>query len=132
MDERLFARLDSHVRQGRLILFTGAGFSLAASNAEGQRLPTVSDLTHELWSVAFPGEPYEESLLQDVYEAALLQAKRATVDLLRSRLTVDPGSLPAFYRTWFSLPWHRIYTVNVDDLAEAANRAFDLPRRLEP
>jgi hypothetical protein len=132
VDDRLFARLESHVGQGRLILFTGAGFSLGASNGQGQRLPTVSDLTRELWEVAFPGEPYEESSLQDLYEAALVQAKRATVDLLRSRLTVDPGSLSPYYRAWFSLPWHRIYTVNIDDLADAANRAFDLPRSLEP
>jgi hypothetical protein len=51
--------------------------------------------------------------------------------LLRDRLTVDPKSLDDSYETWFSFPWYRIYTVNIDTLPSAAARAFDLPRDLE-
>jgi hypothetical protein len=51
---------------------------------------------------------------------------------MHDRLTVDPRTLPNEYRLWFSFPWHRIYTLNVDTLAEAAERAVDLPRRLRP
>jgi hypothetical protein len=50
--------------------------------------------------------------------------------LLNDRLSVDPNSLPDTYRLWFSYPWYRIYTVNIDDLAEAAKSAFELPRQL--
>lgn len=33
-------------------------------------------------------------------------------------------------RAWFSAPWRRIYTLNVDDLEAAVARQFVLPRRL--
>jgi tetratricopeptide (TPR) repeat protein len=38
--------------------------------------------------------------------------------------------LDDIHRLWFSYPWYRVYTVNVDTLAAAAQRAFDLPREL--
>lgn len=132
MDDRVSQRLASQVAQGRLILFTGAGFSMDAASTDGRQLPGVAELTTELWEVAFPGEEYDESSLQDVYEAALMQRRNDTVSLVRERLSVDPNTLPDHYRQWLSLPWHAIYTLNVDDLAEAADRAFDLPRPLVP
>lgn len=128
MNQAQFQRLESFVSQGRVNLFTGAGFSLGASSkATKEALPSVAGLTEALWEVAFPGEPYDGSGLQDVFEAGLLQARRGVVDLLNERLTVDPESLPEYYRRWFSLPWNRVYTLNVDDLANAASRRFDLP-----
>jgi hypothetical protein len=66
-----------------------------------------------------------------VYEAALSQARKSTIGLVTSRLTVDPESLPQSYELWFSFPWYRIYTVNIDSLATAAERAFNLPRELD-
>jgi hypothetical protein len=95
------------------------------------QLPGVGELTRALWELAFPGEDYDESTLQDVYEAGLMQRRNDVVELLRS-LAVDPNGLPDHYRLWFSLPWHAVYTLNVDDLAEAADRAFDLPRSILP
>jgi SIR2-like domain len=103
---------------------------MGAKDRGGGPLPSVGGLGDELWKIAFGDEPRDDSTLQDVYEAALRQARNATVDLLRARLTVDPGSLDELYRLWFSYPWYRIYTVNVDTLAAAAEHAFDLPREL--
>jgi hypothetical protein len=45
-------------------------------------------------------------------------------------LRFDPESLVDWYRALLGLPWARWYTLNVDDLALAASRAFDLPRRI--
>lgn len=131
MNEQVRRRLESFIAQGRVILFTGSGFSLGAQNHAGSRLPTTAELAKELWKVAFPGDPYEDSDIQDVFEASASQAKTKTAELLTSRLSVDAGSLPDYYTRWFSFPWHRIYTVNIDDLADAVDRTVDLPRRLE-
>jgi hypothetical protein len=132
VEDQAFQRLASQVSQGRAILFTGAGFSLDALSRAGDPLPSVGALTRELWTVAFPGEEYDGSVLQDTFDAALMQARRATIELLQRRLAVDPRAIPAYYERWFAMPWYRIYTLNVDDLPDAANIAFDLPRPLRP
>ncbi len=116
MRENLLPRLASQIKQARVILFTGAGFSLDAQSRSGEKLPSAAQLTSELWSLAFPNESHDGSGLQDTYEAALSQAARATADLLRERLTVDPATLAADYELWFSMPWYRVYTLNIDDL----------------
>lgn len=125
-------KLASFIRQGRVILFTGAGFSLDAKTTGGDPVPSPQRLAEALWEIAFPGVEFDGSSLGDVYEAARMQAGRKTRAKMRELLTVDPGSLPDCYRLWFSFPWHRVYTVNVDDLDEAAGQAFDLPRPLHP
>jgi hypothetical protein len=132
VDRDLQRYLGNQVRTARAILFTGAGFSLGAEDREGRRLPTARQLTEALWSVAFPDELYDGSALGDVFDASVLQSRNGTEALLRERLTVDPERLPPDYQIWFSFPWYRIYTLNFDTLAEAANRAFDLPRELVP
>ena len=86
-----------------------------------------------LWPIAFPGvSEDEESSLADVYECALSQSPRRLREVLEACLRVDHSTLPAFYATWFSVPWARAYTLNIDDLAVAAERSFGLPRRVRP
>jgi hypothetical protein len=131
MDPRLNQRLASQLGSGRMILFTGAGFSLEAKNRQGLPLPGVGAITEALWTIAFGDTEMDGSQLDDVFDAALMQRRNDTIDFLRSRLTVDPGTLPAEYQTWYSFPWYRIYTLNIDDVGDAAARAFDLPRRLQ-
>ena len=45
-------------------------------------------------------------------------------------LKIGDAPLPDSFRAWFSAPWRRIYTLNVDDLAVAVARQFALPRPL--
>lgn len=52
--------------------------------------------------------------------------------MLKRNFSIDPARLPGWYRLYFGAPWRRIFTVNVDDLENAAARAFDLPRRPAP
>lgn len=113
-----------------MILFTGAGFSRDARTKSGRQIPTPQELAEALWEIAFPQAKFEGSSLADVYEAARIQASNATQSKMRELLTVDPGSLSDSYRLWFSFPWHRVYTLNVDDLDEAVGREYDLPRPL--
>ena len=129
--ERTFIpHLKTQFRLGIPVLLTGAGFSLGASNHEGQALPSYKDLRAELWNLCFPGEEFDGSSLQHLYDHAVRRKSRETEALLRKLLTVNPETLPSWYRDIFSLPWLRCYTLNVDDLTTAADAAFSLPRRL--
>jgi len=131
MDADLKRRLAGQLSRGELILFTGAGFSLGALNAEGQAIPGAPELRDALWRLAFPSEPLDDATqLGEVFQCAVHAARNATRDLLRARLTADPARLPAAYRAWFSMPWHRVYTLNLDDVADAAGRQWKLPRRV--
>jgi hypothetical protein len=123
--------LKGQFERGLPVLFTGAGFSLAARNISGQPMPTVEALKSDLWNLCFPGEVFDSSTgLQDLYEHALIRHSRGLAELMISRLTVDANSLPTWYERVFSMPWARAYTLNVDDLAAAIARKFDLPRTI--
>lgn len=131
MDARLMQRFGNQIARGDVILLTGAGFSRAASSEDGTLLPGVADLTQELWSIAFANEAYDGSGLDDVYAAAVQQKRTDTIKLMKRRLTVDPRSLPDEYGMWFSFPWYRVYTLNIDDLDTAVGRRIELPRQIE-
>ena len=124
--------LGEQFKHGRLILFAGAGYSLAAYDLRGKRLPTGGKLAEELWELAYPGDPYDQSsTLQDLFEVSRQKSTRQLSDYLLKRLTVDPSKIPAFYKDWLTLPWRRIYTLNVDDLFQASADVFKLPRELD-
>lgn len=131
MDTFLFQRLSNQMARGEVILFTGAGFSLSAKSAGDELLPGVWKLRELLWSIAFPGEPLDdESRLSDIYEVARNVAGTRVGEALKEKLTVSSWTLPDSYRIWYSMPWYRAYTLNVDDLDESAQIAFELPRRI--
>jgi tetratricopeptide (TPR) repeat protein len=116
------------LERGELSLFTGAGFSRAALATDGQPLPGRRELLSILWPIGFPGEDLDESsTLGDVFECAVQQSPRRVETELKRCLTVDAAALPDFYQTWFSMPWRRIYTLNIDDLDEAVGRQAKLP-----
>lgn len=133
MDEKVQKIFIPHLRgqfeRGLPVLLTGAGFSLGAKNSQGIPLPSVRELKQKIWNLCFPGEVFEDSTtLQDLYETGLRRHRNALADLLTKDLTVDSGSLPKWYQRIFSLPWVRCYTLNIDDLALAVSRRFELPR----
>jgi hypothetical protein len=123
--------LRGELARGRPVLLTGAGFSCDARDLDGRPVPTGREMADELWPLCFPGEPRDEaSTLQDLYQAALHRCPDDLARLLERRLSIDAATLPAHYRTWFSMPWRRVYTLNVDDVERAAARRFELPRRI--
>jgi hypothetical protein len=132
MDDRARAYLAEAMRSGRLTLFTGAGFSCDARALDGRPIPSGKELADELWQLCFPGEERDESALQDLFQHALATCPRQLDELLRRRLTTGDAPLPEHYQLWFSLPWRRVYTVNVDELEIAAAQRFPLPRRPQP
>jgi hypothetical protein len=127
------AYLARQISQGRVVLLTGAGFSLDARSVSGQQIPSVNTLRTRLAEIAFPGEALDDrSSLQDVYYVAASHAGTKTRDLLNALLRVDINGVPEHYRTWFSIPWYRHYTLNIDDLDEVVGRAYQLPRPIKP
>src|SRR5438270_459018 len=110
------------------MLFTGAGFSADARDCAGRSIPTGKELRDELWSLCFPDEEPDDSVLSDLFFHALSRCRDDLRVLLLDRLSVDPDSLPAYYRTWLALPWRRAYTLNIDDLERAIASRFELPR----
>ncbi len=125
------ARLRSQTSKGDLILFTGTGFSAGAMDHNGIPIPSVIEMKRELWQLCYPGEEFDaSSSLGDLYGAALQRGKADLIRMLQARLTVDPDSLPEYYRSFFNFPWFRCYTLNVDDLDCAVARRFTLERPL--
>jgi hypothetical protein len=51
----------------------------------------------------------------------------AVKKLFEESLQADRTTLPETYRSWFSAPWKRIYTLNVDDVDEVAQTRFNVP-----
>lgn len=127
------AALDDLARvigSGESMLFTGAGFSSGARDLDGRPLPDSEQMIRELWALVFDTGAPDDSSLPDLYDAALLHAPERLSSYVAARLRVGDHELPRHYATWFSAPWRRIYTLNVDDLERAVARQFPLPRRL--
>jgi hypothetical protein len=117
--------------QGDMVLFTGAGFSLAAKNQGGESVPSVSQLRAMLTGLVYPGsEPDDEDSLQHLFGLAQSRAGNRLRDLVRTQFTVDRAHLPEMYVRVLSAAWHRIYTVNVDDLELAVASSHTLPRAI--
>lgn len=131
MESNDLARLRSQMSRAELVLFTGAGFSLGAKSRSGSLVPSASDLKEEIWKLCYPSDPFDPSAsLGDLYAAGLRRHRSNLVRLLETRLSVDPDSLPDYYRSYFDTPWLRCYTLNVDDLDSAVSMRFALRRPL--
>ena len=130
--QHILPRLRSQFERGEPVLFTGAGFSIKAHSSTGELLPTSSELTREFWQLAFPDMAIEEGTrLGDAYYAALQRNRSSLAGLIAKRFSVDSESLPDFYRRWFSMPWSRCYTLNIDDVEIAASMRYGLGQSIQ-
>ncbi len=111
------ASLRREIAGGKVVLFTGAGFSVHAGAAGGGAVPLGDELADELWRLCFKRGQRDGSSLADLFEHARLCAPVKLARLLQRRLRVDPDAVPGIYHLWFLMPWRRVYTLNVDDLA---------------
>jgi hypothetical protein len=118
------------IRTGEAMLFTGAGFSAEALCRAGEPLPDGARMAADLWKILFHDDQPDDSSLADLYDVALVRAPDALRDYVATHLRLADDPLPDSFRAWFSAPWRRIYTLNVDDLEAAVARQFALPRPL--
>jgi hypothetical protein len=112
------------------MLFTGAGFSAEACCRSGGPLPDGAQMAADLWSLLFPDDEPDDSSLADLYDVALVRAPDVLREYVATHLKIGDEPLPSSFRAWFSAPWRRVYTLNVDDLEAAVARQFELPRPL--
>jgi hypothetical protein len=124
------AELAAMIGSGEAVLFTGAGFSAEATDADGRALPDAKEMVADLWQLLFEGEPPDESTLSDLYDVALMRAPDRLQAYLASRLSIGDRPLPETFARWFSAPWRRVYTLNVDSLEQAVGKQFELRRPL--
>jgi hypothetical protein len=124
----LLASLIETVESGEAVLFTGAGFSMGACDTRGQLLPDSEGMRRELWQLVFGDDNPDESTLQDLYDVALDRVPDQLAAYLRTRLCA--GTLAPHHAVWFSMPWRRIYTLNVDDVDALVQQERPLPRAL--
>lgn len=119
------AAIVNAIARGQAVLLTGAGFSRGLIDHDGEPLPLSAELAESIWPIAFRDEPFEpETPLNLVYAEAIRMSQTLLGDQLNRHFRVDPGQVPSRYETWYSLPWHRIYTLNIDDGDEVIqNRA---------
>jgi Mrp family chromosome partitioning ATPase len=132
LEDIVLPHLHAQFERGRVVLFTGAGFSLTAKNLLGEFLPSSKGLAEKIWPLCFPSVPFDESSsLQDLYETALTKNPKELAQVLVRSLTIMPASVEDWLADYFFMPWHRIYTLNIDNLAQVIAQRFSLPRHLE-
>jgi hypothetical protein len=104
------------ILDGRAILFVGAGFSQDATNLLGKSIPGGPELCRDFAKlVSFTGdlklEEAADLILEDLGPDALAAE-------LRKRFTVRTTA--TWQQDLASLPWHRVYTTNYDNVIERA------------
>lgn len=128
LDQNSERYLENALASGSTILFTGAGFSRGARNQLDEPLPLGHELAKDLWTLAFPGEPFEPtSALGEVFDVARRAAGNATKRLLEQKLLVVGDTVADYYRDYLTVPWFKIYTLNLDNLIPIAAGKFALP-----
>ena len=125
---RIKAYLGGKLSEGKLILFTGAGFSSSAKDTKGRSLPLSNQLAKEISNLIGIEDPNPS--LKDIYYIAMLRKKNKVSTYLKERLTVDSTSLKDEYQLLINQPWYKVYTVNIDDLFRAAQSKFNFDRRI--
>lgn len=129
MDEQTKQSLDRLARlmaqDEKPVLFTGAGFSFEAKNTRGVALPLSNGLKEMLVTDLLcldkdtaDGKDLMGTSLSSLYQYCTDRLGHDAAEFLR-RIFTD--CVPEdFQKTIASFPWHRIYTLNIDDLLEEA------------
>ena len=119
LQDTYIPHLRGHFSKGSVVLFLGAGFSLDANNVTGTPIPSASRLTRMLWDLCFPGDAFDKTTqLQDIYETALSIRRKQLSELMEKSFSVNIDSCPSWYNSFLTMPWLRIYTLNIDNLVQ--------------
>lgn len=125
METSLIQKLDRCLLSSHPILFTGAGFSLGATNGNGEPIPSGNDLKKniliELLGYNEDSDEYKELLtnsLADICSFASEQVSGLKVqDFIVSQfIDCTPKDFHKIIATFVF--WRKIYTINIDDVIE--------------
>ncbi|WP_406805886.1 SIR2 family protein [Burkholderia semiarida] len=106
--------------EGQYHLLCGAGVSIGARGGDGGELQVAAKVAKEILDrTSTIVDPAEEGNLAIVYEEAKVQDRTKLNEYLRKRFT---QCSPTWQAKLFDIRWHRIWTLNIDDVLE---RVFD-------
>lgn len=111
-------KIISNIRNGKAILFTGAGFSFGSKNLLNKEPLGAKKLSCKLSEMS--GIPLNENLMftSDYYLAK--NSPTELISLLKNNYTLTETSLTQ--QLICSLPWRRFYTTNYDQSIEVASQ----------
>lgn len=117
MTQLPFAMIQA-VRGQRVVLFLGAGASMEATDAKGQRPPNAAQLREKL-GLHFYGKPMEDYDLMSLSEMAIASHSQALV-FEQIKTILEPFNPSAAHRLMASFRWRAIATTNYDLLIDNA------------
>lgn len=124
MNSDLLLTLARGIANGEYSLLVGAGATAGAEGGDGQPLPTGPGFRRELVQRFELGASAEQAPLQRVFAAAAKKGPEALAELLVARFT---RTTPTWQRRLAELPWHRVWTLNIDDILEQVFSDHDMP-----
>jgi hypothetical protein len=116
-DENYITRL---LGRNEVILFLGAGFSLGAKNQLDENFPSGWKLGEKLWDFLGYDGNYDDDdaslplLYQDFLETGIKRTEK--INFLNQNLL--SGEIPNSYDNICKPYWRKIYTINIDDVAQ--------------
>lgn len=117
MNDVTHDRLTEIVLTGGAVCLVGAGFSIAATDQNGETVPSTMDLIKEI-KQRVGIDDAEQTSLADIadYCEDVPEREQQLRSLLRSRLTLCN---PTEHQKYISnLPWRSVFTTNFDDTVE--------------
>lgn len=109
-------RLLSFPRPGGTVIFLGAGFSLGATNADGNCVPLARDFANSLSAQIGEELNLPLSIVADIFAEKNQGDPGKLIKLIRE--TFSTRDVTDQQRQVMRYPWKRVYTTNYDDVAE--------------
>lgn len=133
MDELLIKKLDRCLLFSQPVLFTGAGFSLGATNGAGDCLPSGNDLKTkiitDLLGYKINSKEYDELIISSLSDICSYAEGEIAPQKLQDYIiaTFSECTPKPFHKIIVNYSnWKKIYTVNIDDVFENASEKGSL------
>ena len=117
VDKAALTTLARGIAAGEYSLLLGAGATAGAIGGDGSPLPTGPGFKDEVIHRFDLGSSAVEAPLQRVFGAAAKRDPQALSRLVIDRFT---HTTPSWQSKLTELPWHRVWTLNIDDILETA------------
>lgn len=107
-----------HALDGDAVLFTGAGFSLGATNANNHGFPLGTNLSRDLMDDLGETEIVPLQTASQVYSS--MRGNVGLLSFLKGHLGVR--EVAPHHKVFAQIKWRRVYTTNYDEVFEKAAR----------
>ncbi|MCG6140660.1 SIR2 family protein [Leptospira mtsangambouensis] len=123
--DEIIRKIESKL-ESKIILFTGAGFSLDCQDVAGNKLPSGNQLAEEIWSLieSLIRQPYDGSALRETFGLAQRKKPKELQQFLQNRFSINHHTIPDYYKRYIEFPWTKAYTLNIDDIFDKLQIKF--------